>query len=280
MSATIRYAELASTNDEAMRLAIAGEAHNTWIVADKQTAGRGRRGRTWVSDTVGNLYCSAIMRLQAGDPPAQQLSFVAALAVVDVLAPLIFNVIPAKAGIHSECGSVLTADGAHLRSSVLMDPGLRRDDGEGGTAATTLKLKWPNDVLANGQKLAGLLLEAGPEFIIIGIGINLVAHPVDVERPATSMNALTGASPDPKDILYSLIDHFSKRFRYWQHHGFAQTRTDWLKHATGLGERIEVRLGNETLNGTFTDLATDGALLLKLDSGVVRPIHAGEVFGI
>ncbi len=236
MTQIIRYAELASTNDEALRLASEGTS-NSWVMADVQTAGRGRRGRMWVSATVGNLYCSGIIGLRDMPLPAWQLSFIAALAVHDSLQPYVPD----------------------------------------------LKLKWPNDVLSAGQKLAGILLEtstAPSPCVIVGIGINLIAHPDIAERPATNIKAITGKTIETYALLETLITHFNVRSATWQQRGFAIIRRDWLACATGLGARIDVRLGAETLTGTFTDLAEDGALMLKLDSGAIKPIHAGEIFGI
>lgn len=233
MTQIIRYNELASTNDEALRLANKGII-DTWVMADTQTAGRGRRGRTWVSATVGNLYCSGIIDLRDNPQPPWQLSFIAALAVHDSVQPF----------------------------------------------ALDLKLKWPNDVLSGGLKLAGILLEASSQSVIVGIGINLIANPEIAERPATNIQAITGKTIEPYTMLETLITRFNARYTTWRQSGFASTRNNWLARATGLGTRIDVRLGTETLTGIFTDLADDGALLLKLDSGTIKPIHAGEIFGI
>ncbi len=236
MTQIIRYAELASTNDEALKLAGEGN-RNIWVMADTQTAGRGRRGRTWVSDTIGNLYCSGIVDLKNSQKHPWQLSFIAALAVYDSVQP-------------------------HVPE---------------------LKLKWPNDVLSRGHKLAGILLEActAPSpCVVVGIGINLVAHPDVLDRPATNIKAIVGKTIDSYNLLEALIAYFDRHHAVWLQSGFASIRNNWLARATGLGNRIDVRLGTETLTGIFTDLADDGALLLKLDSGAIKPIHAGEIFGM
>lgn len=149
--------------------------------------------------------------------------------------------------------------------------------------ASRLSIKWPNDVLLNGVKCAGILLEAsGPgagDVIAIGIGVNLAHHPAGTESPATSLAAAASAPP-PRDVLTRLAGQFDAWRARWTTVGFAPIRTAWLARARGLGERIRVRLPDETLEGVFQDLDGEGALLLRLDSGRLHPVHAGDVFGI
>ncbi len=208
-------------------------------MADCQTSGRGRRGRTWVSGANGNLYCSGLVRLQPTDPPAQQLSFVAALAVYDALRAVV----------------------------------------------PKLRLKWPNDLLVDGAKVAGILLEAGGnpvngKWLVVGIGINLSAHPSDCERPATNIVSLTGVRPDPAQLLETVASGFASWRQRWQTNGFLPIKAAWLAASQGLGQQLVARLGNEAIEGMFAGLEDDGALLLRLESGEMRSIHAGEVFGI
>ena len=137
----------------------------------------------------------------------------------------------------------------------------------GDTART--RLKWPNDVLVDGRKAAGILLESGEApggglWIAIGIGINLAAAPQDVERPAISL-ASAGETLDRETALDVLIDAFEKERAAWQLDGFGPIRDRWLSRAHGLGDICEARLSNETLRGTFADLGPDGALRLDLE---------------
>jgi BirA family transcriptional regulator, biotin operon repressor / biotin---[acetyl-CoA-carboxylase] ligase len=252
----LHFDEIDSTNSEIERQANRGAADGLWVRADVQTAGRGRRGRAWVSPR-GNLYATGLVRLSVHEPPAQQLSFVAALAVYDSVAPLV----PQK---------------------------------------PLLRLKWPNDLLYNGHKLAGILLEAGGQrgqaasdpitsgpitsgqagFVGVGIGVNLAHHPEAVERTATSIYAITGGAPDPAAFLEALVTSFAHWRLMWRTHGFAPLHSAWLDRAAGLGEAIEVRLGTYSLKGRFKGLDKDGALLLEQDDASVRPIYAGDVFGL
>ena len=217
-----------STND--WLLARATElADGHWVIADRQTAGRGRRGRVW-SDGAGNLMASVLVRAEG---PVQQLSFVAALALQAAL-------------------------------------GL----------GDRIRLKWPNDLLLDGVKVSGILLERSGAALVIGMGVNLAQHPDATERPATSLAAAGVPVPAPVDVLARLIPAFADYRAMWAAQGFGPVRDRWLQHAAGVGERIAARLGTETVEGRFEGLQADGALALRLDDGSLRAIHAGEVFAL
>lgn len=227
-----------STNAEARDRALAGERGPLWVAAQRQTAGRGRRGRAWHS-LDGNLFASGLYIIDRPPGEAAQLSFVAALAV-----------------------------------AALCDTAL----GEAGRT----RLKWPNDVLVDGRKVAGILLEsgiapAGGLWLAIGIGVNLEASPDDIVRPAISLKQ-AGATMDREAALPVLAAAFETEFQLWMRSGFGAIRDRWLARAHGLGDRCVVRLAQETLDGVFGDLGPDGALRLDLASGQHRYISAGEVF--
>lgn len=144
------------------------------------------------------------------------------------------------------------------------------------------RLKWPNDALVGGRKVAGILLESGAApggglWLAIGIGINLAEAPDDAERPATAL-ARHGRSLAPEDALVTLITAFEREREDWHLGGFGPIRDRWLTRAHGLGQRCEARLENETVSGTFADLGPDGALRLDLVGGGRRYISAGDVF--
>ena len=200
-----------------------------------QTGGRGRRGRAWVT-IPGNLFASVVVRPQSGEGQAQQLSFVAAVALARTLDRW---VVPDR-----------------------------------------LSLKWPNDVLLDGVKVAGILLEGGAGATIIGFGVNLAGHPQATERPAISLPAAGIAATPAADVAEHLAATFAAMRATWRDYGFDAIRTAWLARAAGLGRPIEARLGAETLTGTFSGLGPDGALDLTLADASVRRIHAGEVFAL
>ena len=217
-------------------MAQGGEAGPLWITAARQTAGRGRRGRTWEAGP-GNLAASLLLRPTAPQAVIGQLSFVAALAVAEMAAQF--------------------APGAVIR------------------------VKWPNDVLGNGSKLAGILLESGPDgegrWLAIGIGVNLASFPQPTEFPATSLAQLGIAPPSPDSALCVLAARFAHWYDVWMSEGFQTVRTAWLARAEGLGFTIRARLPTETRTGVFEGIDTAGALLLS-EQGHVRAIAAGEVF--
>jgi BirA family biotin operon repressor/biotin-[acetyl-CoA-carboxylase] ligase len=230
-----------STNAEAKRLATEGEEKapdGTLVWAKEQTEGRGRRGRKWHSPP-GNLYCSLIMRPDVPLAKAAELSFVAGLAIFDAL------------------GSI-------------------------GEPGHQVHLKWPNDVLLNDQKVAGLLLEAEtgsgdiPEWVILGLGVNVGVFPGDTDFPATSFRAERWPASEV-DCLESFCRHFMLWTTKWLDEGFSPIRKTWLWRCHGKDEEIEVRLNGETVKGVFTDLGEDGALVLKTADGE-RRITAGDVF--
>lgn len=143
-----------------------------------------------------------------------------------------------------------------------------------------LALKWPNDLLLDSVKCAGILLEGGADAVIIGFGVNLAGHPPGTERPATSLPAAGIAAPGAGEVCAELAVRFGVERARWRELGFAPIRAAWLARATGIGTRIEARLGAETLTGTFESLGDDGALMLRLEDGSLRAVHAGEVFAL
>lgn len=225
----VRHDQIDSTNSEARRLAEAGECGPLWITADRQTAGRGRRGRAW-EQGEGNLAATLLIH-PTGD--FAQLSFAAALAVAEMA--------------------------------------------EAFAPSAAITVKWPNDVLADGKKLAGILLESGAGWLAIGIGVNLVSHPEDTEFPATSLAQLGVAPPSSPEALALLAARFAHWYDAWMSRGFEALRTAWLARASGLGAPIRARLTHETRHGVFEGIDAAGALLLN-EQGTVHSITAGEVF--
>jgi len=150
------------------------------------------------------------------------------------------------------------------------------------TPAAKLSFKWPNDILLNGGKLAGILLEQVSHqrrrALIIGIGVNIVSKPTGFDYPAARLLDLPdGAAPAP-DLLAAMIDaRFWTLFDLWREEGFGPIRRAWLDRAMRLGEKIVVRLPREEISGVFGDIDENGALVLCNADGK-RIISAGEVF--
>ena len=229
-----QVAEIDSTNEACRQRALAGEAAGLVIRADRQTAGRGRRGRTWNSPQ-GNLYTSILLRPNRSAAEAAALGFAAVVAIGDV-------------------------------AEALLPPG------------TLVQHKWPNDLLIKGSKVSGILLEAQPGFVVLGIGVNIASHPADTPYPATDLIAAGAAPIAPQTLLERLLTAFAPLYDSWERSGFAALLPAWHGRAAGLGEMIEVRLERETLSGTFLDLEPDGTLRLGLSDGTERRIAAGDVY--
>lgn len=145
------------------------------------------------------------------------------------------------------------------------------------------KLKWPNDVLIEGAKCAGILLEtlsneAQDIGLAIGIGVNLQHHPTDTPYPAISLNAAAGVSPTTRDMIKVLALHFDRLRVLWESKGFFAIRTLWLEQAYGIGKEITAVLTNESLTGIFRDIDAEGRLLLEKSDGSIHLIAAGDIF--
>jgi len=150
--------------------------------------------------------------------------------------------------------------------------------------AATVALKWPNDVLVGGAKVAGILLETQAaathvvEWLIAGIGVNVAGSPADTAYPATCLLAEGAPDTGAEAVLAALASSFDVLYRTWRTAGFAPVRAAWMSRARGLGEPIEVRLERDTLHGRFVDLDDTGALVLEMPDGACRQITAGELF--
>ena len=186
---------------------------------------------------IGNLYATLLLRPSCPLALASGLGFVAALSLADCFEQL--------------------APEIHFQ------------------------LKWPNDVLANGGKIAGILIETelldGQLCAAIGCGLNLNHFPSETRYPATSLKVL-GAKTDPETAFAALNKSMAARLSEWDEgRGFASISQAWTQKAFHLGKLITLDIGSEMLTGRFNGLADDGAMLLELNTGEMRAIHAGEV---
>jgi BirA family biotin operon repressor/biotin-[acetyl-CoA-carboxylase] ligase len=231
--------EIDSTNAEARRRAEAGASGPLWITAERQTAGRGRRGRAWETGE-GNL--AATLLFTTAKPPAEaaQVSFVAALAVADLASAYV----PASLVSLKWPNDPLIA--GKKASGILVESGPS-----------------PNSGL----------------WIAVGIGVNLASAPVAAERPATTFAAhMTAPPPKPLEALHQLVQAFERWRALWDSAGFPVIADAWTARAHGLGEACTARLGSETVEGVAEGLDPDGSLRLRLADGGIRRITAGDVF--
>lgn len=216
-----------------LALAEQGVAEGTWLRAARQTGGRGRMGRSWESP-AGNLHCSTLVRLRAGDPPPHSLALVAANAVHALVARL--------------C--------------------------EGQA-----RIKWPNDVLIDGAKIAGILLERSGDAVVVGIGVNVAGHPANLDRPVTSLAAQNAKDADAGQLLQRLAELFAHWLAIWRAQGLDPVLTHWLLNAHPTGTPMCVaQPDGQVIEGSFDTLDRQGMLILRLENGEARAIHAGDIF--
>ena len=139
-------------------------------------------------------------------------------------------------------------------------------------------LKWPNDLLLDGAKLSGILLERVEDAVVIGFGVNLAHHPADTDRLATSF-AAHGVLVEPAPFLEILAETFARWLARWRSEGLAPVRDRWVERAHPAGTALTARLPDgSSIDGLFERLDADGALILRLACGARRVIHAGDVF--
>jgi BirA family transcriptional regulator, biotin operon repressor / biotin---[acetyl-CoA-carboxylase] ligase len=217
------HAQVGSTNDEARDRALSGDPGRLWIIADEQTAGRGRRGRSWASPP-GNLYASALLIDPAPIAKGAEIGFVAGLALHRAIRDL------------------------------------------GGL---DFWLKWPNDVLWRGAKVAGLLAEGvslpdGRFACIVGIGVNCRIAPPAAAYPTADLSRALGRDVAPDEAFARLAARFAGALDDWRRgDGFAGIRSTWLSAAVGLGEAIRITDLGGVREGVFEALDARGRLLLR-----------------
>jgi len=242
------FDSIGSTNAEALSRAREGERGPVWFVTSQQTAGRGRRHRPWIAPR-GNLASSVLEVIEVPPAVAATLGFAAGLALEVALQ---------KVSVEA---SLRSAGSDHMKFS----------------------LKWPNDVLAGRQKLAGILLEAeavaGDRLaVVVGIGTNVVAAPEGTPTPATSLTAL-GVNIGAEELFAVLSDAWAEFRGIWDNgRGFGEIRRLWLERAAGLGQQVAVQTGGTAVEGTFDTLDDSGCMVIRTSDGKRVPISAGDVY--
>lgn len=231
----------ASTNAAAFRLAEEGAPEGCVVVADTQSAGKGRLGRVWLSPPSVNLYCSVVLRPPVMPHQAPQLTFLSAVATVRAITR---------------------------------------------TTALAPEIKWPNDVIINGRKVAGLLNEMSAEtdginFVILGIGVNLNMtgdqFPPDLRTPGTSLKIESGCAVNRAFFAACLLNELDLLYREFLEQGFEPVRAAWQQHCTARGRMVSVSNGgSEEFRGHFAGVDSDGAMLLALPDGRLQRVLCGD----
>ena len=232
---------VSSTNEWAKRSALRRVPDGTVVVAEVQTAGRGRFGRKWFSPK-GGLWFSIVLRPKKEVAEATKLVFVASLAVADALGEF--------CGLHAET-------------------------------------KWPNDVLVKGKKICGILAEINStgknaNYVVVGVGLNAnfkvkEALPKEVVETATSIEDELGRQVDYKDLLFAVLEKLDKVYDVFINEGSDAVLKRWKSFAGFLGHEVTIKVDSETFFGVASDVASSGALVLKLKDGSVREFRVGDV---
>jgi BirA family biotin operon repressor/biotin-[acetyl-CoA-carboxylase] ligase len=232
-------AEVESTQDELARLAVAGAPEGTVVVADHQTGGRGRRGRTWWDAPGDNLLASVLLRPPLRIAEAPPLSLVAAIAVSEAL--------------ETQTGVVAG-------------------------------IRWPNDLLVAGRKLCGVLAEAAAaadgrvDHVLLGIGVNAnqTEFPAPIRALATSLRLLTGRVADREELLQHVLAALDRRYGEFLAGGFPALRPEWRRRSITPGRSVVAPDGRRMI---AEDVADDGALLVRDETGRLLRLASGEIDG-
>jgi BirA family biotin operon repressor/biotin-[acetyl-CoA-carboxylase] ligase len=231
--------EVASTNIVAAQLADKDAPEGTLVVSECQKYGRGRMGRSWVSQAEKGIYMSVILRPNFVPMKAPCITFMSAVAVAEALE-------------HS--------------------------------LGIKAAIKWPNDVMIQGKKVAGILTELKAEmqaihYVIVGIGINVnnSRFPKAFHDKVTSLSVQVKQEVSRVKVMQALLHSLERWYLNTVEHDVERTFERWRELSCTLGNQVEVNLGDEVLAGTATRLDSDGSLYLQLDSGEERQILAGDV---
>lgn len=233
----IRLGRVASTMDVLDGFARAGEPDGLVVLADEQTAGRGRAGRTWIAPAGRNLLCSILLRPPVAPDRLGTLPLIIGVAVAETVER--FVPIPCR-------------------------------------------LKWPNDVLVDGRKIAGILVQSriagtAVDFVNLGIGINVDATRDTLPEGATSISVERGSDVGCETVLQMLLERLTDAYAAFAVAGGRPDLAAWRRHAAMLGEHVTIVTGGAPLSGTFLDVDEDGRLLLKQDSGELVALAHGVV---
>lgn len=230
-----------STNSQACRLGDEGAPDGLVVIADRQSAGKGRMGRRWESPGGVNLYASILLRPAILPFDAPKLTFLSAVAV---------------------CRAIRACTG--LQATV----------------------KWPNDVLVEGRKVAGLLNEMSSEteqvhYVVLGIGVNLNMgsdqFPPDLRYPATSLAMASGKPVSRLDFTRALLVETDRLYQLFLEQGSAPVFKAWTALCDLTGQPVRVDCTRFEVTGTMIGLADDGALLVRTAAGKIENIYAGDV---
>ncbi len=238
----ISYKRCGSTNDIAYALAEKGLKEGSVIIAEEQEKGKGRHGRTWISPSKGGIYMSVILRPCITPNEIAKVTLLAAVAAAKAIR---------------------------------------------GTAGLLALIKWPNDILINGRKVCGILTEMKAEqdsvdFIVIGIGINVNTPAGKLPKGASSLKEEFRSAGKSREIsrielAKKLIEELDESYFLLKKEGAGAIMEEWKRLTGMLGSRVKVVLQNRTFEGLAHDIDTDGALVVRKDTGMLEKISSGDI---
>jgi len=231
---------IGSTNDRAKELAAGKDAHGTLVIADSQTNGRGRRGKSWISEQGGNVYMSIIVKPQIPPEGASMLTLVAALAVLT--------------GIEE-------------------------------TTGIAMQIKWPNDIVANGCKVCGILTEMSGDtdaihYVVIGMGINVNINNFDkeIQHKATSLSCLAGKRIDRGYVVASIMKHFEKYYEeFIRYKNLTPFLDEYNRKLVNRNCAVRVLAVGKEYTGMALGITAFGELIVQAKTGEIKYVLSGEV---
>jgi len=231
------YESTGSTNDIAQKLAESGSPEGTAVFSEGQSKGRGRLGREWSSPKGKGIYLSLILRPKISPTHASKITLMSAIAVAAAIRKI--------------------------------------------TDLTAL-IKWPNDIMVNGHKVCGILTEMSAEvntvkYVVIGIGINVNTDKEHLPKGASSLKSELGAPVSRVELTRELLREIEHQYRLFREEGFEHIITQWRNLSYMLGERVRVMCQDKKIEGYAVDLDSNGALVIRLDSGFTENVTAGDV---
>lgn len=235
------YNNIDSTNNQAKLLASKGEPEGTIIVAEKQTTGKGRKGRSWISTSSDNIYISLILRPKLSPADSPIITLMTAVAIAEALLEL---------------------------------------------SDLDIKIKWPNDILINKKKIAGILTEISTDmdyidYIIVGLGLNVNSQisdfPDKLKEIATSLFVETKQSFSRSQVLKTFLYKFEKYYSLFKNKEFNKILSRWKELSNVMNKEVKVELFDKTIQGKVIDIDKKGALIVKDHENNIHDIFSGDV---
>lgn len=232
---------VASTQDELRRLAEEGAPEGTLVIAEQQTKGRGRMGRSWISPAGKGIWMSLLLRPQVALHHTPQLTLLAAVA----LSRAISRIVP-----------------------------------------VTIGIKWPNDLLVDGRKISGILLESAAEderlrYIVVGMGVSVNLeqedYPEELLPKAISLKMASGHAINRAELIAAILDEFERLYELYMEQGFGPVRALWEAHAVTLNQCTILHTPQGVIHGVPRSLDEMGGLLVELEDGSFRTVYSAEV---